>query len=170
MSLQFLKNALLNPNVKAFMLTIRKSEGTDASDGYSYLFGSSPRNTRRFPVGKDGKPDFSHHPHINEPFNIGDKADFSSAAGAYQILFGTWEAIRKKYSLPDFSPASQDIACVELISQQNVLQHLMNGDFDIALRACSHIWASLPFAPYGQPIHSVDVVTNWYKNAGGVIS
>lgn len=156
MSLEFLKTALQNKNVQAFMSVISRSEGTNYPDGYLFLFDSTENNKIRF-------TDFSHHPDIKEPFRGG----FSSAAGKWQILYDTWEVIQQKYHLPDFSPSSQDIACVELISECNVLQHLMDGDFETVVKGTSHIWASLPFAPYNQPVHSMDVVTNWYKDAGG---
>jgi len=160
MSLQFLETALLNSNVKAFMLAIRESEGTAAVDGYNYLFGSSPNNTRRF-------TDFSKHPDIEEKFGANNQ---SSAAGAYQILYNVWEVIQSKYNLPDFSPHSQDIACVELISERNVLQSLMDGNFTAVLTACSKTWASLPLSPYGQPTHSIECVTAWYTKNGGTIT
>lgn len=159
MSLQFLETALENKNLQAFMDMTSLSEGTNAPDGYNYLFGSSPENDLRF-------TDFSHHPNMHEPFRGG----YSSAAGKWQILYETWEAIQAKYNLPDFSPHSQDIACAELISERNVLQHIMDGDFEIALKACANTWASLPGAPYSQPTHTVEMATNWYTQAGGVIS
>lgn len=160
MSLQFLETALANGNVQAFLRTIRMSEGTAEHDGYSYLFGSSPNNNRRF-------IDFSKHPNIREPFG---NDNFSTAAGAYQILYRVWASIQQKYNLPDFSPHSQDIAACELISEKDVLQKLMDGDFADVLQACSGIWASLPNNNYGQPEHSVATITNWYTQNGGTIT
>lgn len=157
--LQFLENTLPNTNIQAMLKTIRKSEGTDAPDGYSYLFGSSPKNKLRF-------SGFSDHPHIEEPFG----KQFSSAAGAYQILFPTWENIQKSISLPDFTPHSQDIACEWLISEVNCLELIVNGKFYEAEKKCATIWASLPFSIYGQPVHTIDQVVGWYKNYGGIIS
>ena len=160
MSLQYLETALDSNNVKAFLMMIRHSEGTDAKDGYSYLFGSNPNNSRRF-------TDFSKHPDIKEPLGL---HNFSSAAGAYQLLYNSWIAIKNKYNLPDFSPHSQDIAACELISERNVLKHVIDGNFDIALKACSNIWASLPFNSYGQPTHPISNYTNWYTQSGGIIN
>ena len=159
MSLQFLQTALQNPNVKALMSVISECEGTNNPDGYNYVFGSSPSNKLRF-------TDFSHHPNMKEPFRGG----YSSAAGKWQILYDTWEAIQAKYNLPDFSPANQDIACAELISQRDVLQKTMDGDFDTAISACAHTWASLPNSPYGQPTHTIEQVKQWYAEAGGTIN
>lgn len=159
MSLDFLKKSLTNQNVKAFLMMIRHSEGTNANDGYQYLFGSNPNNQRRF-------TDFSKHPNIDEPFGA---HNFSTAAGAYQILDKFWVPIQKMYNLPDFSPASQDIAAVEQISERNALQLVMDGKFDQALRLVSNIWASLPYNAYGQPQHPVVQYSTWYVQAGGKI-
>lgn len=157
--LAFLEQALLNTNVQAFMKTIRQSEGTDAPDGYTYLFGSSSRNSIRF-------NSFATHPHIEEPFG----KQFSSAAGAYQIMYPTWQDIEQKLSLPDFSPHSQDIACLELLSEKDCVQKLMDGDFSYVLTQAASIWASLPGNTYGQPEHSVATVTQWYIDNGGAIA
>lgn len=153
---EFLINALQTDNVRAFLMMIRHSEGTAADDGYNYIFGSSPENKTRF-------NDFSKHPDIHVQYGN----TFSTAAGAYQILFHTWETIAGKYSLPDFSPENQDIAAAELISERNVLQKLMDGNFNEALTACSSIWASLPGNSYGQPEHSIDQCLQWYTGNGG---
>lgn len=158
MSLDFLKKALLNKNVQAFLTMIRKSEGTDAPDGYKYLFGSTPENTVRF-------TSFADHPNIKEKFRNG----FSDAAGAYQIMYATWEQIKEKYSLSDFTPTSQAICAVELISERNVLQQLMDGNFPVALKGCANIWASLPGNNYKQPNHPNGLLQEWYTAAGGTI-
>jgi len=154
--LSFCQQAVQNANVKAFLAMIRKSEGTDAPDGYNYIFGSSPSNDTRF-------TDFSRHPNIRVPF----RDTVSTAAGAYQILIGTWTTLQSVLGLPDFSPESQDIACVELLSERNCVARLMGGDFTFALQKSCNIWASLPGNNYGQPMHSVDTVKQWYIDAGG---
>lgn len=155
----FLEKALSNANVKAFLLTIRKSEGTDARDGYNYIFGSNPHNDKRF-------AGYRQHPNIRVPYG----KTFSTAAGAYQILFGTWIELQNKLRLPDFCPHSQDLACIGLLSQRNCLQRLLDGDFSFALHQAATIWASLPGNTYGQPEHDVPTVQQWYKEAGGSVS
>jgi len=79
--------------------------GPESNDVYNSLY--SPFANRFF-------SDFSKHP--NDPVQIpfGDhKGEFSSAAGRYQILIGTWnEAVREMAAagiiITDFSPESQD--------------------------------------------------------------
>lgn len=156
MSLQFLEQALQNPNVKAFLDTIGPSEGAN----YNSLFGDTPH-------GKNTFSDFSKHPNVMVPFG---ENNHSTAAGRYQILFKTWEEIRQKYNLPDFGEHSQDIAGAELISQRNCLQRLMDGDFHYAVSRCNTTWASLPGSPYGQPVHTVAVERVWFEAAGGTVN
>lgn len=159
MSLQFMQNALLNKNVQAFLHTVRISEnGTD--DCYNFIFGSSVDNDIRF-------TDFSKHPDIKVPYGN----TFSTAAGAYQFLYFVWVPIQRKYNLPDFSPPSQDIGACELISERNVLEKLMNGEFNEVVEECCKTWASLPgLNGYNQPQHDIAIVTDWYTQAGGQIT
>jgi muramidase (phage lysozyme) len=159
MNIEFLKSSLKNDNIKAFMLMIRRCEGTDAVDGYNYLFGSSPHNTLRF-------TDMTRHPNIRRPF--GDT--FSTAAGAYQIMHNTDNELSARLGIIDFSPVSQDIKCVALLSQINCVQKIMDGDFNYAIQKANRIWASLPDSPYGQPVHTMEVAMTWYKHAGGVVA
>lgn len=156
MSLPFLKAALLNPSVRAFLDTIGFTEGAK----YNSLFGDTPNGHKTF-------ADFSEHPNVRVPFG---KDDFSTAAGRYQILFRTWESIKVKYDLPDFGEESQDIACVELISQRDCLQKLMDGNFYFAVDRCNTIWASLPGSLYGQPVKTMEETRTFYEASGGTVA
>ena len=158
----FLEKALQNANVKAFLWMIRKCEGTSAKDGYNYLFGSSPKNARRF-------KSFEKHPKIPYEFKVGTKTQRTDAAGAYQFLGSTYDDLVKTLGVKDFKPYTQELMAAELISQRNCLQILMNGGFMVALKKCATTWASLPDAPYGQPIKTVEECKAWYLEAGGTI-
>jgi muramidase (phage lysozyme) len=143
-------------NVSAFLWTIRVSEGTDVIDGYSMLVGGG-----RF----DG---FADHPRVLVQLsNLGIK---SSAAGAYQILRRTWDDVRDKLGLPDFSPASQDAAAVELIKRRGALADVRAGRFNAAIDKCKKEWASLPGAGYGQHENSLTRLANAYTTAGGMLA
>src|SRR4051812_9069495 len=94
----YYQNLLLNSNIQAYLLTIRKGEGT-LKTGYKTL------------VGGGTFDDFSHHPRIY-------KAKYkSTAAGAYQFIYPTWKGDAKDLQLPDFSPNSQDIATLYEINK-----------------------------------------------------
>lgn len=129
------RNALTDANVIAFLKLIRVGEGTPDQAGYSRLFGG-----KQF-------ASFADHPRIYVPFG----STTSSAAGAYQILARTWDEMRAKYELPDFSPASQDVAAVGLIKRRGALGDVIAGRFKTAIEKCNNEWASLPGSPYGQP-------------------
>jgi len=140
-------------NVSAFLQTIRVSEGTSGSDGYSVLVGGGHFDS------------FADHPRVlvylpNLRIN-------SSAAGAYQILRRTWDGVAAKLGLPDFSPTSQDRAAVELIRQRGALADVRAGRFAAAVEKCKKEWASLPGAGYGQRENSLATLQGAYLSAGG---
>lgn len=142
-------------NVKAFLLMIRTCEGTAGDNGYSMLFGGKLFSS------------YAQHPNVKVPY----KDTYSTAAGAYQILYGTWLKCQAAVDgLTDFSPANQDKAAVYLISGRNALEDVKAGRFAIAVSKCSKEWASLPGSPYGQPVKTLVQAQSYYINAGGNIA
>ena len=161
----FLENALNSPNVKAFLHTIRCCEGTSGPEGYNFIFGSTDTNHLR-------NPDLSRHPGTKYAKHYQDNAGHNivtTAAGAYQFIESTWNALKIKLSLPDFSPHSQDIGVLELLSEKNCLQRLINGDLQYALQQAATIWASMPGAEDNQPTKTLAQATAFYKEFGGNI-
>jgi muramidase (phage lysozyme) len=143
-------------NLSAFLWMIRVSEGTDGTNGYSTLVGGGLF---------DG---FADHPRILVDLpKLGIK---SSAAGAYQILRRTWDGVRDKLGLQDFSPASQDAAAAELIRQRGALADVNAGRFAVAVDKCKKEWASLPGAGYGQRENSLARLQTAYTQAGGTFA
>lgn len=130
-----MQTALQNPNVKAFSVLVRTGEGTLGANGYRTLYGGSLFGS------------FADHPRTK----ITAGGYTSTAAGAYQILAGTWDEMQAKYNLPDFSPDSQDVAFIGLLRRRGALADVIAGRFDAAIRKCNREWASLPGSPYGQP-------------------
>ncbi len=160
-------------NVAAFLATIRAAEGTADAEGYRALFGHKPRR----PVLFDG---FEDHPRQAVRFRDGaGRHLWTSAAGAYQFMaisplpdggstkVNTWDRIRARLALPDFSPASQDAAAVELIREAGALELVQSGRFDDAVSKVRRIWASLPGAGYEQPEKSLASLRVAYASAGG---
>jgi lysozyme len=143
-------------NLRAFMQMIRVSEGTAGPDGYRTIVGGSLFD------------DYSDHP--RELIWIPRINDYSSAAGAFQIIRRTWDGVQRKLGLTDFSPASQDRACVELIRQRGGLHLAMNGEFAAAVERCKKEWASLPGAGYNQRENSMATLQAAYLNAGGQLA
>lgn len=136
----------LTPQRQVFLALIRWAEGTDrnlrsrTAEGYNLHFGFSTFS------------DFSNHP--KKRINAGGY--ISSAAGAYQIMDFSWDEIVRAYPLPDFSPQSQDQACLWLIDvKRKSLGHVDNMQLESFLKKCSYEWASFPFSLYGQPVKTL---------------
>lgn len=154
-------------NMQAFLMTIRKWESSTRPDAYTLLYGGSHFTG------------FADHPRIAKP--IGNTGLYSTAAGAYQILavsktpkgmtkINTWDRIKKKLNLPDFSPASQDAAAIELIKERGAYYDVINGNFSAAVAKCKDEWASMPFSEYGQPTADYPSYQSTYLSFGGKIN
>lgn len=149
-------------NVLAFLDMIAWSEGTDngrqttRNDGYDVL------------VGGGLFDDYSKHPNIL--VKLPRYKISSTAAGRYQFIRKTWAACQKALSLPDFSPRSQDLACIHLIKGRKALAAVKAGRVYEAIHLCAKEWASLPGAGYGQHEQRSDKLVAKYIEAGGTIS
>jgi lysozyme len=156
MTIEQLKAALENHNVKAFLDMIRHSEGTATPNGYRMLFGG-----RLF-------DSFCDHPNIFFSYkNKKGEVIKTSASGAYQITHTTWVVLKARLGLKDFSQESQDIAALELIREAGALLQVQGGYFVDAIKKVRSIWASLPGAGCHQPEHTLAEVEKWYEDAGG---
>jgi len=142
-----------HPNIRAFLRAIRFGEGTADADGYRRLVGG----------GEFG----SFHDHPRERRYIERYKVWSTAAGAYQFIAGTWDEMRKLYALPDFSPESQDLAAIGLIHRRGALQDVLAGRIESAIAKCAKEWASLPGSPYGQRTVALARVIQEYTTHGG---
>ena len=98
------------------------------------------------------------------------KGCVSTAAGAYQFIKPTWNALARKLRLPDFSKDSQDGACIEKLRELGALQHIQAGNFKQALSLCGSTWASLPNNTYKQGGKSEQQLTAAYLSNGGAIA
>lgn len=140
-------------NVRAFLDMIAYSEGTagHGDDGYNILYGYGTFDS------------YADHPRQYIPF----RNTTTSAAGRYQILARTWDGVRGKLGLQDFSPASQDAAAVELIRERGALGDVQAGRTVTAINKVAKVWASLPGAGYNQPERKLAALLQAYAGAGG---
>lgn len=148
----------MNKNLKAFLDTIAKSEGTygHGDDGYDVLVG-----------GKffDG---YADHPRIVVDFpKLKIK---STAAGRYQILARYFDAYKKQLGLKDFGKASQDAIAIQLIKECDALRDIEAGRIERAIKKCSSRWASFPDAGYGQHENTMTRLVLSFENSGGVLA
>lgn len=143
-------------NQRAFLDLIATAEGTynAGDDGYRMLFGGNLF---------DG---FADHPRIRVPF----RDTYSTAAGRYQILARTWDGLQGKLNLPDFSPASQDLAALELINERGALGDVQAGRVAVAVGKCAKVWASFPGAGYSQPERRMSYLISAFQRNGGTLA
>lgn len=151
--MQALQAALANRNVQAFLRVIREGETSQTEDAYRTIVGGA-----RF-------DSFADHP--RQRVYIASLKVHSTAAGAYQFLSRTWDECAKALSLPDFSPASQDLAAVFLIRRRGALDDVIAGRLEDAIHKCRLEWASLPGSPYGQPTKTMARARAVYERFGG---
>ena len=119
-------------NVKALLKLIRYAEHGREDDGvYFLLYG-----------GKQTFTDIRKHPNKR----IKAWGMTSTAAGAYQILYKTWDEARAKGIVFDFSPASQDKLAVWKIKTRGALKFVEEGDIENVVAKLRKEWTSLPGA------------------------
>ena len=159
-------------NVQAFLAMIKKAEGT-ANKGNPYAVCYAYRHTIQ---------NFSDHPAITgewrgEPLSAAmckgaglGPGCVSTAAGAYQIIKPTWVNLQKKLRLPDFSPASQDAAAIELLRHRGAIPAIEQGRFADAINLTKKDWASLTGAGYGQGERSLQWLEARFTENGGIVA
>jgi len=146
-------------NERAFLDMIAFSEGTNGPYGYATAFGGGCLDS------------LADHPRTYATFtNSRGETLRTSAAGRYQFLVKTWDALAKKLDLPDFGPASQDAAALELIRERGALADVRAGRTAQAIAKCAPVWASLPGAGYAQREHKLSTLIAQFAAAGGITS
>lgn len=145
-----------NINRRAFLDMIAYSEGTAGPNGYRTMFGGTLARS----LADHPRQVFTFTNKINQTLK-------TTAAGRYQFLMRTWDALAKQLDLPDFGPASQDAAALELVRQRGALKDVDAGRVSAAIAKCAPIWASLPGAGYNQPERKLTALLSTFSQAGG---
>lgn len=151
----------LSVNLKSFLNMIAWSEGTDDGHHLTRHFGYD------VVVGGSLITCFDHHPRKLVQLSPTLR---STAAGRYQFIWPTWKALVKLLNLPDFSPDSQDRACIELLRECGALPYIESGAFAQAVEKARKIWASLPGAGYGQRENKLASLQAVYQRSGGTVA
>ncbi len=152
-SLQSLLQTGKTANVAAFLTMIRQLESNN--DYGALVFGG------RF-------TDFNTHPNIKKSATINGRVITSTAAGAYQFLYGTFKWLNTIGVMPDMTPSSQDAGAIFLLKTSGALALINAGDFAGAVKRAAVTWASLPFSPYNQNAAKYSQALRLYRIAGGV--
>jgi lysozyme len=141
---------------RALLDTLRYAEGTwkgGSPDGYRTLYGGGLFE------------DLERHPQITVR-----RGYTSAAAGAYQFLPATWEAVSRQLGLSSFEPHNQDQAALHLIERRGALRLFDQAGLtaDVLARLAPE-WASLPAhhggSYYGQPAKSRQELVAFYRSA-----
>lgn len=165
-----------NINVNAFLTVLRTGESENTDNAYRRLFSLSGAKywdgtfaDHPAYLGWKGTP-LTRQMCINAGFSSG--VCYSNAAGAYQFISTTWKGLKDSLGLPDFSPAAQDTAAIELLRRLGALEYIKRGDpITAAMLATSQRggWASMPGDSAGQGGLSQAQVQQIFANAGGVV-
>jgi len=139
--------------VAAFLAAIRHFE---SRGDYSILYGGA-----RF-------DDFSRHPRTPVPINLpGYEGKFSTAAGAYQINWPTYQDFAPRLGIADFSPASQDALALAILKSTGAYDAILEGDIEAAFRLASRRWASLPGSTANQRPQTLTAALDYFNSVIG---
>jgi len=143
----------MDTQIAALLAVIRKFE---SNDQYNILYGGGTFF------------DYSHHPDVLVPINLpGYEGKYSTAAGAYQINFPTYNEFAPQIGVTDFSPATQDALAIAILNACGAIDALANNDIESAFTAASSRWASLPGSRAGQHPQAMDSALTAFTAAGG---
>lgn len=141
---------LVSRKIQVFLQLIMYAEGTDKyPNPYKVIF--------------SGQTFDSYKWHPNRLITSGKYK--STAAGAFQFIIGTWNAHAKVLGLTNFSPKNQQIAA--LYEGRAAIPHILNCEWERAIRAVNTNWASFPGSPYGQPVKTMSQMLAFINNRGG---
>lgn len=141
-------------NVLAFLDMLAWSEGTstilESDDGYNVIVGGALFT------------DYRDHP--RQFVRLPRYGITSSAAGRYQFLARTWDAIVRVYGFRGrFIPEAQDLAAIKLLMECGAYRLIQQGRIADAVAKAAPIWASLPGAGYGQREHKLAQLLEIYE-------
>ena len=145
-------------NLTAFQALIDFSEGTSRGgrDPYRTCYGYAHTIAS-----------FADHPAITGEWRGEPIVELGPR---YAGMVTTWLECKRALGLVDFSPASQDAACVYLIKRRSALDDVQAGRVEIAVAKCKSEWASLPGNAAGQPQRKLEQLLAAYTNAGGALA
>lgn len=139
-------------NLSAFLYMLRMGE---SSNRYNVIYGGQTFS------------DYSHHPDVWVP--IPSRPGYgSTAAGAYQFIFSTWNMVAGQAGVSDFSPASQDAGAVQYLTDLGAMPYIEAGD---VAGACSQINPN-PNSPIFQSlvVRSQSQLASWFQSGGGALA
>jgi len=123
-----------DPQVMAFMRTIRDGESSQTPDAYYMMNGG-----KLYKKENGFKKDLIDIPHPNEKVLPGK----STAAGAFQARYETWGHMSKFRGMGDngiMSPVNQEKVALALLAYRGALPAVMRGDIETAISKLPDEW------------------------------
>jgi muramidase (phage lysozyme) len=120
-----------HPQILAFSHVLRSGESNQTEDAFHILYGGG-----RF-------DSFADHPRIRFPIVYEGKPNYTTAAGAFQIIEKSWNDFTAKFGPMDFSPGNQLLCTVWLIDRAGALDDVIEGRINAAIRRLGPVWTSL---------------------------
>ncbi len=144
--------------VKAFLDLLAHGEGTSyhpevriSTDQYRISFCNN---------GKLAS--FKDHPRVRCCNPVGDRIICATAAGRYMFLQKTWDWVKSRIELRDFSPVNQDLAAVFLLVVSGAMDEILKSNIMGAITKASRFWAPMPGNMYNQPQTKVNELLRVY--------
>lgn len=146
--------------VKAFLDLLAHGEGTSyhpnvkiSTDQYRISF-----------CNKGKLSSFKDHPREKCCNPVGSRIICATAAGRYMFLEKTWDWVKDRIELRDFSPANQDLAAVFLLVISGAMQEILHNNIKGAIAKASRFWAPMPGNMYNQPQTKESELLGVYNN------
>ena len=151
---------LHNANVQAYLMTIRRGEGTLGAKGYYTHFGGGLLST------------LNNLPEFGKAWTKGNKHKrTSSAVGAYQFLntkkHRTLKEIVSYFNFTDFSKQNQDLGALFLLDRRGALSNILKGEILSAFRKTNSEWTTLLGSKKDQPTQNLGDALKFNKDVGG---
>jgi muramidase (phage lysozyme) len=127
-----LENAAKIPNVIAFLDgVVREGESSHDASAWTVLYGGTHFKG------------FDDHPRIRFPITYQGRPNYTTAAGAFQIVETTWNEFTREFGPMDFRPEHQTLCAVWRLVYRKALDAVIAGRLDEAIRRCTNEWTSL---------------------------
>lgn len=120
-----------HPQVVAFSYVVRNGESSLDDSAWTVLYGG------------DHFTSFDDHPRIRFPIVYQGKPNYTTAAGALQIVERSWNDFTKAYGPMPFTPENQMLFLVWRLDYRKALDAVLAGRLSEAIRLCIVEWTSL---------------------------
>jgi muramidase (phage lysozyme) len=156
--------------VRAFLDLLAHGEGTSyhrnlekGKDNDEYRITFCDRDDSGKKIKNNKLLSFNDHPRVRCCNPVGDREICATAAGRYMFLQKTWDWVKDRIELRDFSPVNQDLAAIFLLVISGAMAEILKGDIKEAIAKASRFWAPMPGNKYNQPQTKINELLRIYE-------